>query len=221
MISQGHLNPVQFVGKEPLSGTSTCRRVVSVFMNPSQEAEKLKGVPLARTLILWHGNRRSLDGLYTLRPVLEAFAREEPVELAVLTDGRAQTERWGPLRVHRAAWSQEALADLAAQARLSVVPARPALADSYLKSAGRVRRLFAAGCPAIGDSRVQDVVEFGRACGAPVAKTGDEWLAAIRKLWHEPERLDEVARRGNALVRERYSTCRTAAQWIWFFSTQE
>lgn len=171
-------------------------------------------------LLLWHGTKESLDGLRALRPALETFARETEVELAVLTEGRARSERWGRLRVRRVEWSLEALATLASQARLSIVPARPTLADSYLKNAGRLRRLFAAGCPAIGDSRVQDVVEFAGGCGAPVAETCDEWLAALRRLWHDPARLDEVARRGHSLVQERYSTDRTVAQWIWFFSSQ-
>jgi hypothetical protein len=175
---------------------------------------------IRRPLILWHGTRKSLDGLRTLRPVLETFARETSAELAVLTDAAERTEQWGHLRVRHVGWSPEALATLAAKARMSVVPARPTLADSYLKNAGRVRRLFSAGCPAIGDSRVSDVVEFGKACGAPVAQTRDEWLAALRRLWQEPSRLDEIARRGHALVRERYTAERTAAQWIWFFSSQ-
>jgi glycosyltransferase involved in cell wall biosynthesis len=171
-------------------------------------------------LLLWHGTSKSVDGLRTVRPVLEAFARETTVELVVLTGHVAQTERWDRLPVRRVAWSPETLAALAAQARLSIAPARPTLADSYLKNAGRVRRLFAAGCPAIGDARVADVVEFSKACGVPVAQTPDEWLAALRQLWLEPARLDEITRSGHALVAKRYSTVRTAAQWLWFFCSQ-
>ncbi|MFA5193507.1 MAG: glycosyltransferase, partial [Verrucomicrobiia bacterium] len=171
-------------------------------------------------LLLWHGTDKSLDGLRTVRPVLEAFACETDVELVVLTDHAARMERWGRLPVRHVAWSPEALVALAAQARLSIAPARPTLADSYLKNAGRVRRLFAAGCPAIGDARVADVVEFSKACGAPIAQTHEQWLAALRQLWHEPARLDEIARSGHALICERYSTVRTAAQWLWFFSSQ-
>ncbi|PKN63210.1 MAG: hypothetical protein CVU57_20090 [Deltaproteobacteria bacterium HGW-Deltaproteobacteria-15] len=171
-------------------------------------------------MLLWHGTRESLEGLMRLRAELETFARETSVELVVLTSGKAQEEQWGHLRVRRMTWSPEALAALAAQARMGVVPARPTIADSYLKNGGRVRRLFAAGCPAIGDARVADVVEFSKACGAPVAQGGEEWLAAIRRLWQDPQRLDEIARSGHTLVQERYSTDRTAAQWIWFFSSQ-
>ncbi len=173
-----------------------------------------------RPLLLWHGTNKSVDGLRTVRPALEAFARETTVELVVLTGRVAQTEQWDRLSVRRVAWSPEALVTMAAQARLSVAPARSTLADSYLKNAGRVRRLFAAGCPAIGDARVADVVEFCRACGAPVAQTNEQWLAALRQLWHEPARLDEIARNGHALVAKRYSTVRTAAQWLWFFCSQ-
>ncbi|MDD5205991.1 MAG: glycosyltransferase [Desulfobacterales bacterium] len=173
-----------------------------------------------RPLLLWHGTRESLDGLRRLRKMLETFARETPVVLTVMTGEKEREERWGRLEVRQTPWSLKALAELASQARMGLVPARPTIADSYLKNAGRVRRLFAAGCPAIGDSRVEDVVEFSRSCGAPVARTGEEWLSAIRRLWEEPQRLDEIARAGHTLVGDRYSTERTAAQWIWFFCSQ-
>lgn len=178
-----------------------------------------QGPPSARpSLLMWHGMRGSLDGLRGLRPVLEAFARETGVELAVVTDLPAGTERWGSLRVRYVPWSAGALAATAAQARAGIVPARPTVADSYLKSGGRQRCLFALGCPAMGDARSPDVSVFSEACGAPASRTRDEWLAALRQLWRDPARLDEIARRGHALVRDRYSATRTAAQWLWFFS---
>ncbi|MBI5683461.1 MAG: glycosyltransferase family 1 protein [Verrucomicrobia bacterium] len=199
------------------------------FMDETESPEWIEGgrrtleraAPSNRQpLLLWHGTRESMLGLQPLRPVLETFARETAVELVVLTGKEEKAERWGDLRVRHTAWSPENLAALASQARLSIAPARPTLADSYLKNAGRLRRLFGAGCPAIGDARVADVVKFSEGCGMPVAQTPDEWLAALRQLWREPARLDEIARRGHALVSERYSTVHTAAQWLWFFCTQ-
>ncbi|MFI5024982.1 MAG: hypothetical protein ACHQRJ_25450 [Alphaproteobacteria bacterium] len=171
--------------------------------------------------LLWHGRPESLDGLFPLRATLETFAQGGGVELTVVTNQAAATEQWGALRVRFVDWSAEALAELAAEARLGIVPARPPLAESYLKSAGRVRSLFALGCPAIGDSRSPDVTAFSDACGLPSATVGAQWLAALRQLWHEPMRLDETARRGHALVREQYSVLRTARQWLWFFCTAE
>ena len=180
-----------------------------------------RALPSSRPpLLLWHGTYKSLDGLRSLRPVLEMFARETPVELVVLTTTPARTETWDGLRVRYVEWSPEALAALAAEARLSIVPACSTPADSHLKNAGRLRRLFAAGCPAIGDSRVADVVEFSRRCGVPSAQIADEWIAALRQLWHDSTRLDEVARRGHELVCKHFSTDRTAAQWLWFFCAQ-
>jgi len=102
---------------------------------------------------------------------------------------------------------------------VGIVPARPTLADSYLKSAGRLRCLLALGCPAIGDTRSPDVVAFGAICDLPTANAGAEWLAALRQLWRDPFRLDAAARRGHTLVRERYSADRTARQWLWFLGT--
>ncbi len=168
--------------------------------------------------LVWHGMRGSLDGLLRLRPVLEEFGRESGVELVVVTDRRDGAERWGALRVCWVKWSTESLAATAATARLGLVPARPTLADSHLKSAGRLRCLFALGCPAIGDSRSPDVVEFSRDCGLPSAQTPAEWLVALRELWLDPNRLDELARRGHGLVKERFTAARTASQWLWFLA---
>lgn len=169
-------------------------------------------------LLVWHGMRGSLDGLNWLRPVLEAFAQEDVAELAIVTDLRAATEKWGSLRVRYVPWSGQALAETSAQARLGIVPARPTVADSYLKSAGRQRCLFALGCPAIGDIRSPDVVAFSKECGLPACHTAEEWLSALRQLWRQPALLDEIGCCGHALIRDRYTTVRTAAQWFWFFS---
>jgi hypothetical protein len=169
--------------------------------------------------LLWHGEWESLDGLYPLRGALEAFSRETGATLWIVTNRSQGTEQWGPLRVHYLLWSPETLAIASAQARLGIVPARPTLADSYLKSAGRVRRLYALGCPAIGDARSPDVLAFSEACGAPSASMPAQWLSALSQIWNDRTRLDAVARRGHAVVKDKYCAERTAAQWLWFFST--
>lgn len=167
-------------------------------------------------LLLWHGTRESLDGLYALKDALASIGSDIEAELVILTNLPERNERWGGLTVRYAAWSPEALCDLAARARLGIVPARPSLADSYLKSAGRMRGLFARGCPAIGDARSPDVVAFSNACGMPSAETADQWLGAIRQVWNDPARLDLIAHRGHDRVRTHYNVARTASQWLWF-----
>ena len=168
--------------------------------------------------LLWHGTRESLDGLYALKDALTAFGDETDAELTILTNLPESTERWNSLRVRYAGWSPKALTEISARARLGIVPARPTLSDSYLKSAGRMRGLFARGCPAIGDARSPDVVAFSEACGIPAAHTFDQWLATMRQLWQDPAALDQVARNGLALVQEHYNTARTATQWLWFLA---
>jgi hypothetical protein len=170
--------------------------------------------------LLWHGTKESLDGLVPLREALDAFAAETNAFLTIVTNRPETTERWGALQVRYVPWSPEALASAAAEARLGIVPARPTLADSYLKSAGRLRCLLALGCPAIGDGRSPDVNAFGAACNLPTAHTEAEWLAALRQLWSDPARLDAAAGQGHALVRARYGADRTARQWLWFFGTE-
>ncbi len=167
-------------------------------------------------LLLWYGTQESLDGLYILKDALASISRDVDAELVILTNLPERSERWGALPVRHVAWSPENLCALAAQARLGIVPARPTVADSYLKSAGRMRGLFAQGCPAIGDARSPDVVAFSEACGMPSAQTLDQWLGAIRQVWNDSARLDLIADRGHALVRTHYNAARTASQWLWF-----
>lgn len=169
-------------------------------------------------LLLWHGTRESLDGLYALRDPLTAFGGEVDAELVILTNLPERIEQWGPLRVRFVAWSPQALDAFAARARLGLVPARPTLADSFLKSAGRMRGLFARGCPAIGDARSPDVAAFSEACGMPSAHSGPQWLSAIREVWHQADRLDRIAREGHTLVCARFGAGRTASQWLWFLA---
>ncbi|WP_315717184.1 MULTISPECIES: glycosyltransferase [unclassified Bradyrhizobium] len=167
-------------------------------------------------LLLWHGTRESLDGLVALKDALASLGRDTNAELVILTNLPERSERWGALPVRYAAWSPKALCALAAQARLGIVPARPSVPDSYLKSAGRMRGLFARGCPAIGDARSPDVVAFSEICGMPSAQTADQWRDAIRQIWNDDVRLDRIARQGHAQMRAHYNTARTAAQWLWF-----
>lgn len=169
-------------------------------------------------LLLWHGTRESLDGLLAIRDALAAFGTDGGAELIILTNLPERTERWGSLPVRFVAWSPDALTAFAARARLGIVPARPTLADSYLKSAGRLRGLFARGCPAIGDARSPDVVAFSEECGMPSAQTSEQWLGAIRQVWQDAARLDQIARTGHAMVRAHFSVARTAAQWLWFLA---
>jgi hypothetical protein len=192
---------------EPLAAIAQGERALA--RPPSQRAP----------VLLWHGTKESLDGLLPLRDVLDAFAKETGAALSIVTNRPAATERWGALEVRYIPWSPDVLAAEAGQAHLGIVPARPTLADSYLKSAGRLRCLLALGCPAIGDARSPDVVAFSAACDLTTATTHAEWLEALRVLWRDPPRLDSAARRGHALVRERYAADRTARQWLWFLGT--
>lgn len=196
--------------EETESADTIARGAHALLRPPSQRAPGL----------LWHGTKESLDGLFPLREALDVFAAETNAFLTIVTNRPEAMERWGALQVRYVPWSPEALACAAAEARLGIVPARPTLADSYLKSAGRLRCLLALGCPAIGDSRSPDVNAFGAACNLPTAHTEVEWLAALRQLWSDPARLDACARGGHAVVRDRYGADRTARQWLWFFGTE-
>lgn len=186
-----------------------------------QQALKRRPPSQRTPLLLWHGTKESLDGLLPLREVLDAFAAETGAALSVVTNRPAEGERWGAMAVRYFAWSPPVLAEQAAQARTGLAPARPMVADSYLKSAGRLRYFYALGCPGIGDARSPDVVAFSKECGIPSASSPAEWLTALRQLWGDPARLDAAAVRGHTLVRERFAASRTARQWLWFFANAD
>lgn len=186
-----------------------------------KQALKQRPPSQRKPLLLWNGTKESLEGLLPLREVLEAFAAETGARLSIVTNRPEGSEQWGALPVRHFAWSPQVLAEQAAQARTGIVPARPTVADSYLKSAGRLRCFYALGCPGIGDARSPDVAAFSNACDIPSAASPAEWLTALRQLWSDPVRLDAAATRGHALVSERFAASRTARQWLWFFANAE
>lgn len=170
-------------------------------------------------VLLWHGGGYSQDALYRLRPALAACAKQFEAHLHVLTGPvEPRTERWGALPVSYFQWSKQQVFRSAQEARLAIIPARSSLKNSWLKSASRVRYLYALGVPAIGDARVPDVVEFMAGFDGPLANRPGEWIQRLTALWEDRAALFRLAEQGHAAVRREYSTEQTAWQWIRYLS---
>jgi len=215
---------------DALAGTSSrpfaqllTMRHKEVFFIPESEPpeyldfgkENLGVSPAERgNVLLWHGGRYSQDALVRLRPVLERWAKSADAQLHVISGQKPpREERWGDLPVRFLPWSKEQLFCSAAEARLGIIPARDGL-RTWLKPASRVRCLFALGVPAVGDSRVPDVLDFMAGFGGPMARQREEWSEVIEKLWRDSSALHQLAVAGHAAVAREFSTEHTARQWI-------
>lgn len=171
--------------------------------------------------LMWHGGEYSLKSLYDLRPVLEDFASRHNVNLQIVSGNTLpQQYQWGKLNVTHLPWSINTILETAKKSRLGIIPSRGALRTSFLKPASRVRCLYALGVPAIGDQRVPDVVDFMSEFKGPMAKTHDEWLYSIEKIWNSKD-IDSLAQKGWNVVDKKYSSKHTANQWINFIIAME
>ena len=165
-------------------------------------------------VLLWHGGGYSQDSLVGLRPVLERWAKSADAQLHVISGQKPpREERWGDLPVRFLPWSKKQLFCSAAEARLGIIPARDGI-RTWLKPASRVRCLFALGVPAVGDSRVPDVLDFVAGFGGPTARQKEQWSEVIEKLWRDSTALHQLAVAGHAAVAREFSTEHTARQWI-------
>ncbi len=172
-------------------------------------------------VLAWHGHRHTLEGLLALRPLLENFAREREVRLRLISNHPAGNEQWGTPPVERVAYDDEAFAALAGEARLGLTPTRNhRMKHCLFKPSSRLRRLYALGVPAIGESRCPMVREFAGELPTPhpCANSPAEWARLLHHYWDHPEALDALARAGHEHVLKNYAMSRYARQWIQFLA---
>lgn len=176
----------------------------------------LKTPPSRRApIVMWHGGAYSMDALCDLKPALERLVERIRFELHILSgQNAARDERWGNLPVRFLPWSKQNLQSAAAKARLGIVPARQGARVSYIKPASRVRCLYALGVPAVGDSRVPDVMQLADRFGGPLAHGESGWSRCIEQLLDAPEELDRLALAGHAEIAKNFSTGNAAVRWV-------
>ena len=172
--------------------------------------------------LYWHGGPNSLSGLLPLKPHLMKLAKEYSINLYIVSGYQPNHQyKWGPLTVIHRPWSPKNMRVTARKCALGIIPSRGTLRTSFLKPASRIRALYALGVPAIGDSRVPDVVEFMSHFGGPLARTPKEFIEKIKMFFDNPKMLNEISLKGHETVSKKYHNKLSANQWINFFLEQE
>jgi len=191
--------------------------------NISFGLENLKKLPSTKLYnLFWHGKPNSLSGLLRLKPYLIELAKKYPINLYILSGLDPERQyKWGSLTVIHRPWSVRNMRVTARKCALGFIPSRGTLRTSFLKPASRVRALYALGVPAIGDSRVPDVVEFASHFGGPLAKTSKEFIEKIEVFFNNQKILNEISLKGHETVSKQYHNKLSANQWINFFLEQE
>jgi len=191
--------------------------------NISFGLENLKKLPSTKLYNLyWHGGPNSLSGLLPLKPYLIELAKKYSIYLYIVSGHKPEHHyKWGSLTVIHRPWSTNNMKVTARKCALGLIPSRGTLRTSFLKPASRIRALYALGVPAIGDSRVPDVVEFASHFGGPLARNPKEFIEKIEIFFNNPKRLNEISLKGHETVSKKYHNKLAANQWINFFLEQE
>jgi len=191
--------------------------------NISAGLENLKKLPSTKlNNLYWHGGPNSLSGLLPLKPYLIELAKKYSIYLYIVSGHKPEHHyKWGSLTVIHRPWSTNNMKVTARKCALGFIPSRGTLRTSFLKPASRIRALYALGVPAIGDSRVPDVVEFASHFGGPLAKNPKEFIEKIEIFFNNPKRLNEISLKGHETVSKKYHNKLAANQWINFFLEQE
>ena len=191
--------------------------------NISAGLENLKELPSTKlNNLYWHGGPNSLSGLLPLKPYLVELAKRYSINLYIVSGHKPNhQDKWGSLTVLYRPWSPKNMRVTARKCALGIIPSRGTLRTSFLKPASRIRALYALGVPAIGDSRVPDVVEFASYFGGPLAKNPKEFIEKIEMFFKNPKLLNEISLKGHETVSKKYHNKLSANQWINFFLEQE
>jgi hypothetical protein len=185
--------------------------------------ENLKKLPSTKLFNLyWHGGPNSLSGLLPLKPYLIELAKKYPINLYIVSGHQPEQHyKWGSLTVIHRPWSIMNMRVTARKCALGLIPSRGTLRTSFLKPASRLRALYALGVPAIGDSRVPDVVHFTSIFEGPHAKTPKEFIEKVEMFFNNPNVLNEIALKGHKVVSKQFHNNLSANQWTNFFLEQE
>ena len=176
----------------------------------------------SRESIFWHGGRYTLQELVALIPLfarLRDVVGFESLEI-VCGDGVMPSELSSYPWIRVTPWSRDNLIKISEKCRLALLPARKSLRNSYLKPASRVRCSYALAVPAVGDSRVPEVVRFSRSLRMPVIDFSNEDSAVqgIAELWSDSSKLKETAKEGHDHVKVCHSIDAALSAWIFTLS---
>jgi glycosyltransferase involved in cell wall biosynthesis len=166
--------------------------------------------------LVWIGSSSTLQGLESIRPLLEEIGRCWPgLRLKLICDRFVEFEN---LPVIRRPWSEATEAEKLASADIGIswVPDDP---WSRGKCGLKVLQYMAAELPVVANPvGVQAEMvrhgETGYLCSTP-----DEWSAAIGRLSHDPLLRRQMGESGRRLVERAFSISVGAASWAHLLST--
>jgi len=206
-------------------------RASNVFYIPEFEPDRLIDVGRRRLSdarnelnnlkgILWHGGKYSQKELELIIPLISRFNRgvNEKIEIWIVSgDERSRAEVMQGITVNYRPWSEGNLINASQKCRLALIPARSSLKNSYLKPASRIRRVFALGLFAVGDSRVPEVRRFAEKSGVVTLDFFNLTENELEALWTDAGFLQSGANAGHICVRKNYSPTQTVLRWLELF----
>lgn len=161
--------------------------------------------------LVWVGSSSTLQGLQAVAPLLEDIGRSVPgVSLKLLCD-RFLTLR--ELTVRPVHWTEASEAEEIARADIGISWIPDDL-WSRGKCGLKVLQYMAAGLPVIANPVGVQIEMVRPGETGFLAETPAEWIAAVRRLAHDPELRRRMGRAGRRLVETRYSVAAGAANWL-------
>ena len=182
-----------FAGNRVLAGITRIanRRVMVVPTTLLPDHYRYDGPKRERFTAVWIGQRSTLPLLDPILPVL----RETGILLRVIADSAPAGTEFVP-------WSLEGEAKALGEAHVGVMPV-PNNPIARGKCGFKLLQYFAAGLPAVASP--VGVNRSLAAGGALLARTPEEWVAALVALRDDPGRRDRMGAAARAFVSRRYN----------------
>jgi glycosyltransferase involved in cell wall biosynthesis len=161
--------------------------------------------------LVWIGSGSTLQGLQSIKPILEELGRQLPcLQLKLICDRFFELQH---LPILPCRWSEEREAEELAGADIGISWI-PDDAWSRGKCGLKVLQYMAAGLPVIANPvGVQgEMVRHGET--GFLAATASEWCAAVARLAEDPALRRQMGAAGRQRVEHDYSVARAAAAWI-------
>jgi hypothetical protein len=197
---------------------SRCVHVIPTCVDVRQYPTAIHQRAGAGVELAWIGSSSTLQGLETIRPLLEEMGRCWPgLRLKLICDRFLEMEN---LCVVRRPWSEATEAANLASADIGISWI-PDDAWSRGKCGLKVLQYMAAGLPVVANPvGVQaEMVAHGETGFLVVSP--DEWSEAVGRLAHDPELRKRMGQAGRARVERDFSVAAGATHWIGMLQTVE
>ena len=165
--------------------------------------------PLSPFVIVWTGSASTLAHLETAREALERFGRKRKTVLHVICS-RPPERAFDGVELQFSPWSAETEAVSLGRSHVGIMPLPN---DAFTRGKGGYKALLymAVGRPAVVSPVGVNAEIVLHGTNGMLARTVDEWVAALDALVESPALRDRLARAGRATVEKGYSAGSGAA----------